>query len=293
MVSGSWLVDESRSGTDTHMARWQEWSGANFKRRQAQRAGKSYTWYLEKGRSALDDRLVRVRVRSFVFRMLFETSCAQGSPRSAPGSRSDDTHARWISHGDSLRNMIAKDAPRTLARRDTGVDRAGTAFAGETSRATAEQMHIESVSTVLTALFGGRITARRYRQGISIVVAFVLTVARKSFESAARERGAKATVYTTAQARRNEAATFWLVTAIVEGIYPVLLDNQMLLAETTMTWRLLQQHLPRVTEHLSTLFGDPMSAEGGFTGLFTTKFFQTLCCDQFPCVPSMYTTLRS
>lgn len=186
--------------------------------------------------------------------------------------------------------MIAKDAPRTLARRD-GVD-PHAAFAGEVSHATSEQMHIESVSAVLTALFGGRNTAPRYRQGISIIVAFLLTVARKSFESAARTRSARTTACTAAQARRNEAAVFWLITAIVESIYPVLLDNQMLLAETTLTWRLLQQHLPRVTEHLNTLFGDPMSAEGGFTGLFTTKFFQTLCCDQFPCVrPLGYTAL--
>jgi hypothetical protein len=130
----------------------------------------------------------------------------------------------------------------------------------------------------------------------------------------------------------------------------VLLDNQMLIAETALTWRLLRRQLPAVVRlsyddacwghkgvevgqktalggagrapssndwdsltflfisglvlrlictekrrgisvvisacaqvaHLTELFGDAASAEAGFTGLFTTKFFQTLGCDQFP-----------
>ena len=41
------------------MTRWQEWSGANSIRRQAQKSGRSYAWYLEKGKGVLDDRLVR------------------------------------------------------------------------------------------------------------------------------------------------------------------------------------------------------------------------------------------
>jgi hypothetical protein len=227
-----------------HMHRWEEWSGAVRKRVAAQAAGKTYRSYLRQGEAVAADRTTR------------PSAGADRSP--SPTTRS------YIAQGDSLRDMVAKDAPRSLLGRE---------HEGELSAT--EAAHIQSVAHVLTALFGGRLSASQYRQGISIVVAFLLTVARSS----AKESGSDA--IGQAQVARDESRVFWLVCAVVEDVYPLMLDSQLLLAETALTWQLLRQRLPEVADHLSTLFGDMEAAEAGFGGLFVTKFLQTLCADQF------------
>ena len=214
------------------------------KRVAAQAEGKTYRSYLRLGEAVAGERTTR------------PSAGADLSP--SPTTRS------YIAQGDSLRDMVAKDAPRTLLGREHD---------GELS--TTEKAHIQSVAHVLTALFGGRLSASQYRQGISIVVAFLLTVARR----AATASGCDA--IGAAQIARDESRVFWLVCAVVEDVYPLMLDSQLLLAETTLTWQLLRQRLPEVADHLSTLFGDMEAAEAGFGGLFVTKFLQTLCADQF------------
>jgi hypothetical protein len=228
-----------------HLARWEEWSGAVRKRVAAQAEGRTYRTYLRLGEAVAADRTTRP---------------SEGSDRTpSPTTRS------YIAQGDSLRDMVAKDAPRTLLAREHEQELSAT-----------EKAHIQSVARVLTALFGGRLSASQYRQGISIVVAFLLNVARSAAKASGRnEIGA-------AQTARDESTAFWLVCAVVEDVYPVALDSQLLLAETALTWQLLRQHIPGVADHLSTLFGDAEAAEAGFTGLFVTKFLQTLCADQFP-----------
>ena len=226
-----------------HLQRWEFWSGAQRKRVAAQAEGKTYLAYLRQG----------------------EAVAAARTTRPMPEGTPSPTTSSYISQGDSLRDMVAKDAPRTLLARDN-----------ELALTVAEKAHIESVTRVLTALFGGRLSASQYRQGISIVVAFLLTVARSA--AVAQNRDAVG----PAQRERDESTAFWLISAVVEDIYPLALDSQLLLGETMLTWQLLRQRFPAVVAHLAELFGDAEAAEAGFTGLFVTKFLQTLCADQFP-----------
>ena len=240
------------TGAAGYLKRWADWSGADGKRLAAQATGRSYRWYLRQGEAVACVRTPRRRSESDV---------DAESPRSS---------ASFIAQADSLVDMIAKDAPRTLPARE------GSSDGGDEVPLTAdESMHVASVTRVLTALFGGRVSAAQYRQGISIIVAFLLDVARGA--SAAKGRAA----LTQAQAERDEASVFWLIVAVVEDVYPLTLEPRLLLAETTLLWRLLLHHTPRVVAHLTGLFGDALAAEGGFTQVFLTKFLQTLCSDQF------------
>ena len=238
-------ADTTRSSSAAvgHLQRWEGWSGAQRKRVAAQAEGKTYLAYLRQG----------------------EAVAAVRTTRPMPEGTPSPTTSSYISQGDSLRDMVAKDAPRTLLARDN-----------ELELTAAEKAHIESVTRVLTALFGGRLSASQYRQGISIVVAFLLTVARSATESRNRDSVGPA------QRERDESTAFWLISAVVEEVYPLALDSQLLLGETMLTWQLLRQRFPAVVTHLAELFGDTEAAEAGFTGLFVTKFLQTLCADQFP-----------
>lgn len=229
----------------SHLHRWEQWSGAVDKRVAAQAQGKTYRSYLRLGEEVAADRSTR--------------------PSEGQDNSPSPTTRSYIGQGESLRDMIAKDAPRTLFDRDH-----------DDELTAEERVHIQSVTNVLTALFGGRLSTLQYRQGISIVVAFLLTVARRS--AAARGRD----TIGAAQVARDESMVFWLVSAVVEDVYPLLLDAQLLLAETALTWQLLRRCLPEAADHLTTLFGDAEAAEAGFGGLFITKFLQTLCVDQFP-----------
>ena len=240
------------TGAAGYLKRWADWSGADGKRLAAQATGRSYRWYLRQGEAVACVRTPRRRSESDV---------DEESPRSS---------SSFIAQADSLVDMIAKDAPRTLPARE------GSSDGGDEVPLTAdESMHVASVTRVLTALFGGRLSAAQYRQGISIIVAFLLDVAR----GASAEKGRAA--LTQAQAERDEASVFWLIVAVVEDVYPLTLEPRLLLAETTLLWRLLLHHTPRVVVHLTGLFGDALAAEGGFTQVFLTKFLQTLCSDQF------------
>lgn len=147
---------------------------------------------------------------------------------------------------DNLAVVIEKDAPRAAG---------GPELVG-------------SISSVLTALFGGRIAATSYRQATSLIVAFLFNHA-----------------VATMSAEAAEEKIFWILCGVLDegSLYCSILDTVKLAAETAMIWQLLGRTLPRFQARLTLLFGgDEVTAEAGFSGLCVTKLLQTLFSDQLP-----------